>query len=139
MTAPETPAPRLDRFGRIRIAPAKRSWAIPAFLLGAAVVAVGSLIYLDLPWAKLASRVPDLGDVFWKLGHLDFARWELILSATKETICVAVLSTFYGMLLGLLFGMLAAENVLRVPFLAPPSRPPSPSCAPSPPPSGSSS
>ena len=91
----------------------------PAFLLGAAVVAVGSLIYLDLPWAKLASRVPDLGDVFWKLGHLDFARWELILSATKETICVAVLSTFYGMLLGLLFGMLAAANVLRVPFLAP--------------------
>lgn len=119
MTAPETPAPRLDRFGRIRIAPAKRSWAIPAFLVGAAIAAVGSLVYLDLPWAKLASRVPDLGDVFWKLGHLDFARWELILSATKETICVAVLSTFYGMLLGLLFGMLAAENVLRVPFLAP--------------------
>ena len=119
MNTQETFAPRLNRFGHIRIAADRRNWLTPVFLIGVLVAAVASFIYLDLPWAKLASRVPDLGDVFWKLGHLDFARWELILAATQETICVAVLSTFYGMLLGLFFGMLAAENVLRIPFLAP--------------------
>lgn len=110
----DTPA----RPERIRVGCARGNRLIPAFLCGTAGLALLCLLYLDLPWLRLASRVPDLGGVFWKLAHLDFTRWELILSALLETLCVALLSTFYGMLLGLFFGMFAADNVFRIRGLA---------------------
>lgn len=45
----------------------RRNRFIPAFLAGTAVLAILSLLYLDIDWAKMASRVPDIGLVFWDL------------------------------------------------------------------------
>lgn len=96
----------------------QRNQFIPAFLVGTAVLSILSLLYLDIDWVKMASRVPDIGLVFWDLFHLDFANMDLILSSLVETISIAVLSLLYSLLLGILFGMLAARNIFRLPWLS---------------------
>ena len=62
--------------------------------------------------------MPDIGEVFWELAHLDFANMDLIWSSLIETISIAVLSLLYSLLLGIVFGMLAARNVFRIPVLS---------------------
>ena len=82
------------------------------------MLSVLSLIYLGIDWPKLFSRVPDIGVVFWQLAHLDVSRMDLVLSSLVETISIAVLSLLYSLLLGVVFGMLAARNVFHVPMLS---------------------
>jgi len=96
----------------------RRNRFIPAFLIGAAALAVLGLLYLDIDWLKLASRAPDVGRVFWDLAHLDFSNLDLIASALVETVSIAVLSLLYSLVLGVFFGMLAARNVFHVPALS---------------------
>ena len=111
------PASRQGRH-KIPVKCRQRNRFIPAFLIGVAVLSVLSLIYLGIDWPKLFSRVPDIGVVFWQLAHLDLSRLDLVLPSLVETISIAVLSLLYSLLLGIVFGMLAARNVLRVPMLS---------------------
>lgn len=91
-----------------------RNKAIPVFLWSVAVLAMVSLVYLDINWPKLISRIPDIGTVFWNLGHYDFSKFDLIASSLLDTVCIAVLSLLYSMVLGIFFGMLAARNVFKI-------------------------
>ncbi len=109
---------RCTRSGKIKIGCRQKNRLLPVFLMGTGLLTAVSLIYLQIPWLKLFSRVPDVGTIFWKLLHLDFSRWSLILSSLIETIGITVLSTFYGLVLGLVFGMLGAQNILHRKWLA---------------------
>lgn len=109
---------RRENRARIPVKCAQRNRFIPGFLIGVVVLSVISLLYLQIDWLKLASRVPDIGEVFWELAHLDFANMDLIWSSLIETISIAVLSLLYSLLLGIVFGMLAARNVFRIPVLS---------------------
>ena len=51
---------------------------VPRFLTGVVVLTVLSLIYLNIDWLKLLSRVPDVGVVFWDLAHFDFSDMDII-------------------------------------------------------------
>lgn len=117
-TPPNGSPVRYTRRGKIRTACKDKNRMMPVFFVGTAILTIISLIYLEIPWLKLASRVPDVGDIFWKLMHFDLSMWDLILSSLLETISITVLSTFYGLVLGLVFGMLAAENILRIKWLS---------------------
>lgn len=108
----------LDRRGRILVACRDRNPFIPRFLTGTVILAVLSLFFLEIDWLKLISRIPDVGGVFWELGHLDFSHLDAIGSAMLETISIAVLSLLYSLVLGVIFGMLAARNILRMPWLS---------------------
>ena len=94
----EYPALRLQsdkqirRKSRIPVKCRQRNRFIPGFLIGVAVLSVLSLLYLEIDWTKMLSRVPDIGLVFWDLAHLDFSNMDLILSSLVETISIAVLS-----------------------------------------------
>lgn len=109
---------RVAKSARIPVKCRQRNRFIPGFLAGVAVLSLLSLLYLDIDWLKMASRIPDVGMVFWELAHLDFSQMGLILSSLVETISIAVLSLLYSLVLGILFGMLAARNVLRIPVLS---------------------
>ncbi len=91
---------------------------IPVFLIGVVVLSVLSLVYLEIDWIKMFSRIPQIGEVFWDLGHLDFANIDLIFTSLIETISIAVLSLLYSLILGIIFGMFAARNVFNIPFLS---------------------
>ena len=103
---------------RIPVKCRQRNRFIPRFLIGVVVLTVVSLLYLEIDWGKLISRIPDIGDVFWQLAHLDFSNIDLIASSLIETISIAVLSLLYSLILGILFGMFAARNVFRLPWLS---------------------
>ncbi len=103
---------------RIPVKCRQRNRFIPRFLTGVVVLTAASLLYLEIDWGKLISRVPDIGGVFWQLGHLDFSNMDLIASSLLETVSIAVLSLLYSLLLGIVFGMLAARNVFRLPWLS---------------------
>lgn len=103
---------------RIPVRCRDRNCFVPGFLIGAAVLTVISLLHLNIDWGKLASRVPEMGKTFAELAMLDFGDMDLILSSLCETICIAVLSLLYSLLLGVFFGMLAAKNVFRIPVMS---------------------
>ena len=107
-------APRRTRSGKLRVDCAQKDRTIPVFLVSIVALTVISLVFLDISWLKLFSRIPDIGTIFWKLLHFDFSKMELIGSALLETLSITVLSTLYSLVLGLLFGMLAAENIFRI-------------------------
>lgn len=106
------------RGGKIPVACKQKNKFVPRFLLAVAVLTVLSLIYLNIDWLKLASRTPEIGGVFWELAHLDFSGFDTILSSMLETVSIAVLSLLYSLVLGVIFGMLAARNVFRLPWLS---------------------
>lgn len=116
-SAKATAFPR-DSRGRIPVRCRQRNPLIPVFLVVVTLLAVLSLWYLAIDWGKMFSRVPDIGVVFWNLAHLDFSNMDLIFSSLVETISIAVLSLLYSLVLGILFGMLAARNVFRLPMLS---------------------
>ena len=99
--------------GKLRVDCAEKDHTIPVFLISIAVLAVISERFLHINWVRLASRVPDVGIIFWKLIHFDLKNMDLLSSALMETLSITVLSTLYSLVLGLFFGMLAAENVFR--------------------------
>ncbi len=104
--------------GKIRVGCKKKRRIIPVFLLGTLLCTVLGFMSLEVDWVKLLSRVPEIGKIFWKLSHLSFSDTGVVLAAMGETIAIAVLSTIYSILLGLVFGMFAADNIFRVPFLS---------------------
>lgn len=104
--------------GRIPVKCRQRNKMIPIFMAGVAVLSVLSLVYLNIDWIKIFSRIPDIGGVFWDLAHLDFTNMDLIMTSLVETISIAVLSLLYSLLLGIIFGMLASENIFRIPVLS---------------------
>lgn len=103
---------------RISVKCRQRNRFIPAFLIGVVLLSILSLLYLQIDWIKMFSRIPDIGKVFFDLAHLDFTNIDLIFSSLIETISIAVLSLLYSLILGILFGMLAARNVFRIPLLS---------------------
>lgn len=103
---------------RIPVKCRERNRFIPVFLIVVLGLSILSLMYLDIDWGKMVSRIPDVGKVFWDLGHLNFENMDLVVSSLIETVSIAVLSLLYSLILGILFGMLAARNVFPVPALS---------------------
>lgn len=96
----------------------ERNRFVPAFLISAVILTALSLVYLNIDWGKMVSRLPDLAGVFWQLAHFSFTRMDVIRDAMIETVSIAVLSLLYSILLGIFFGMFAAKNVFRIPALS---------------------
>ncbi len=117
-TVAMTPYVVRDKKNKISVKCAQRNKFIPGFLIAVGILSVISLVYLQIDWLKLLSRTPDVGGVFWELVHFDFSSLDLILSSMLETISIAVLSLLYSLLLGVLFGMLAARNIFRLSWLS---------------------
>ncbi len=109
---------KTGKAARIPVKCKQRNRFIPVFLIGTVALTVLSLLYLEIDWLKMASRIPEIGGIFWELAHLDFTNMDLILSSLVETISIAVLSLLYSLILGVVFGMLAARNVFRIPALS---------------------
>ena len=107
-------SPRRTRSGKLRVDCVQKDRTIPMFLISIVVLTIISLVFLDISWLKLFSRIPDIGTIFWKLLHFDFSKMGLIGSSLLETLSITVLSTLYSLVLGLFFGMLAAENIFRI-------------------------
>ena len=95
-----------------------RNKAVPRFIGGVSILAILGILYLDIDWIKLASRILDMGIVFYKLIHFEFSQIDLIAISMADTISITVLSTFYSIILGLFFGALGASNITNKPIFS---------------------
>ena len=107
-----------QRTPKIPVKCKNRNKAVPIFLINCLILCVLSLLFLDIDWGKIGARIPDIGRVFWQLGHFNFEYMSVVLSALTDTICIAALSLLYSLVLGIFFGMCAARNVFKLPWLA---------------------
>lgn len=110
----ETSKIEKHRNGKIKIGCKEKDNTIRNFILGIGALTIVSFFFLDVDWIKLFSRLAEIPSVFVKLFSFQFDKVDLIIEAFLETVSVAVLSTFLGVVLGLVFGVLAAENILRI-------------------------
>lgn len=105
------------RRGRIKIGCRQKDKSVRYFLFGIAILTIISFLCLDVEWKKLLIRLPEVPGIFVKLFTLQFDKIDQIVNAFLETVSVAVLSTFLGIILGLVFGIFAADNVLHIKIL----------------------
>lgn len=103
-----------NRNGKIKIGCKEKDDSIFCFLVGVGILTLISFVFLDIEWGKLFSRLPEIPRIFMKLFAFKFNKMDLIFEAFVETISVAVISTFLGVVLGLFFGVFAANNVLKI-------------------------
>ena len=103
--------------GKIKIGCCKKDNTVHYFLIGVAILTVISFLSLDIAWIKLFLRLPEIPHIFAKLFLFHFDKMNQIMTSFCETISVAVLSTFLGIILGLVFGIFAADNILHIRFL----------------------
>jgi phosphonate transport system permease protein len=96
---------------KIPVANARRDLPIHLFLISLAALTLLSLALLDADWQKLVQRFPRLGKVFLDMAHFSTERFSLTLTTFTETVAVAALSLIYSLVLGLVLGALAAENI----------------------------
>jgi phosphonate transport system permease protein len=96
---------------KIPVANLKHDLPVYLFLFTFSVLAAMSLWALNLDWAKVVSRLPKLGQVFYRMAQFSTERFLITLQTLTETITVSLLALIYGMLLGLVFGALAARNI----------------------------
>ncbi len=89
----------------------KNDLPIYLFLVFSAAATILSLLFLDLDWSRLASRLPRLATVLSELTRFSLERFEITVTTFTETVCVTILATFYGSILGLLAGAFAARNI----------------------------
>ncbi|MDR2095060.1 MAG: ABC transporter permease subunit [Treponema sp.] len=96
---------------KIPVGSLKRDLPVYVFLISLAVLTAVSLGLLNADWSRLVQRFPRLGKVFLDMAHLSTERFSLTLLTFTETLTVAVLALIYSMVLGLVLGALAAENI----------------------------
>lgn len=102
----------------IRIEPEGESHFVRYFLAAAAVLSLYSLYLLQIDWEKLFSRMGGMGTIFWKMAHFSLKGIDFTLVSFADTFSIMVLATVYSFFLGIIFGLLAAENVTGSRWLA---------------------
>lgn len=109
----------MNRSGqKIAIRAKDRGHTLMLFFAGVIILSILSFCCLGVNWGRLASRSPQILEVFWKLGHISLDQADLVFVSLFETISIAVLSLLYSLLLGIVFGMFAARNVFGIPALS---------------------
>jgi phosphonate transport system permease protein len=87
-----------------------------AVYLGAVAVLAWSLAQVDVywPWAWDAPR--QIADQFTRMYPPDWASMRLILPSLLETVNIAIIATFFGVLMAVPFAFLAARNTTPHPL-----------------------
>jgi phosphonate transport system permease protein len=96
---------------KIPVRDERRERPIRVFLYCSFILTAASMLFLDLDWGRIASRVPRLGVVFWEMLQFSADRFSLTLLTLTETVTVSILALIYSLILGLLFGALSARNI----------------------------
>ena len=113
----ETFAPVRNRKGLIKINNPKHTRPFTIFLLVFTGLCFVLLYFMEFDWLKLLSRMGNVAHSVSLIMTLDLSEIDLILPFFYETMCVAVLSTIYSAILGLLFAVFMAKNITPNRFL----------------------
>ena len=95
------------------------NWPKRMAFIGIAVYTIYACSILDLSWDRLIIGFGEGARFLERMFPPNFERWALLLEGLIESLQIAVLATFFGVLLSLPLGLLAAGNmtpaIVRVP------------------------
>jgi phosphonate transport system permease protein len=97
---------------RSRGDPFRTGWPARAAWAALAVYVVYALSTLDFTWQRVVEGLAHGRDFLARMVPPNFDDWDAILTGLKESLEIAVLASFAGILLSLPIGLLAARNLM---------------------------
>lgn len=76
---------------------------------------VWSYVSLNVDWARASKGIPRAMDIFERMFPPDFSRWNLLIRGVLESVQMAFAASFFGMLIAIPVGILAANNLVPKP------------------------
>ncbi len=70
---------------------------------------------LEVDWGRIGQGVERAGNIFSRMFPPDFSRWELLLRGIGESVQMALVASFVGMILAVPLGLCAAVNLVPKP------------------------
>lgn len=92
------------------------NWPVRAAWLGLLLYAIWALSSLDITPARILAGFGHGAEFIGRMLPPNFARWELLVDGLVESVQIAVIASFVGVLVSLPIGLLAARNLM--PFWA---------------------
>lgn len=91
----------------------------PLIRNGLVVLAVGyiswSIISLNIDWGRVIIGLPRAADIVARMLPPDYSRWELLLRGVLESVQMALVASFIGMILAVPIGICASRNIVPKP------------------------
>ena len=100
-----------DGRGRIRTKDPSRDRTLHLFLLAFAILGVLALVGMKLDMKQLIQGVGEIPTAIGKLAELDFSQVDITFTSLLESVAVAILSTVYSMLGGMVLAVFLAKNL----------------------------
>ena len=100
-----------DRRGRIRVKDPARDRALKRFLSLFVILGVAALFFLNLDWAQVWEGVLRIPEAIGKLCKVDFSQIDVTFTSLFESIAVAILSTVYSLIGGMVLAVFLAKNL----------------------------
>ena len=97
------------------------NWLAPAGWVCLAVYLVYAGSRLGFTWERLQTGIGHGGRFLSRMFPPEFGRWQLLVDGIIESLQIAVIATFFGVLLALPIGFLAARNLMP-PWITWPTR-----------------
>ncbi|MBI1985973.1 MAG: phosphonate ABC transporter, permease protein PhnE [Rhodospirillales bacterium] len=90
----------------------RAGWAARLAWLGLAVYVAYAASLLEITWERFYAGLGHGAQFVVRMVPPDFTRWQLLLQDLAESLEIAVLASFFGILLSLPVGLLAARNLM---------------------------
>jgi len=92
----------------------------PLIRNGLVVLAVGYIIWsitsLNINWDRIFVGLPRAMNMLARMIPPDYSRWELLLKGLLESVQMALVASFFGMILAVPIGVCASSNIVPKPF-----------------------
>jgi phosphonate transport system permease protein len=88
------------------------NWAGRIALIGLAIYVVYAGSLLGFTWERFVVGLDQGAKFLGRMFPPDFERWELLVRGVVESLQIAIIATFFGVLLALPIGFLAARNLM---------------------------
>ncbi|MBJ7540014.1 phosphonate ABC transporter, permease protein PhnE [Marinomonas transparens] len=92
--------------------PFKANWSIRGIWLVVAIYLVYSFNAMGLSWARIEDGLGHANTLLGRMFPPNFSRWELLLGGLAESLEMAVIASFFGIVLSLFLGLFAARNMM---------------------------
>ena len=107
-----------DRRDRIRVKDPARDRALKWFLSLFTILGVAALFFMDLDWAQVWEGVLRIPEALGKLCKVDFSQIDVTFTSLFESIAVAILSTVYSLVGGMVLAVFLAKNLTPFKWMA---------------------
>jgi phosphonate transport system permease protein len=90
----------------------RTTWLVRLGWLGLAVYVAYAASLLEITWERFYAGLGHGARFVGRMVPPDFSRWELLVHDLAESVEIAVLASFFGILIALPIGLLAARNMM---------------------------